>query len=179
MYGQRFESNPLLAKRHFPLELPIQNAKVGSRTRITRAWISYATFAPLSYVVIRAHHFFTNISSIVSISSFAVRALNFFCTIIITDFSEKVKIRRYEIFKEREDAAVWYFTHYRTRIASARSDLYPGHRFRRSLVEDVGLEPRLRIPNAVCYHYTTSSMLVLCTGLEPIFYPWEGYFLTC
>ena len=39
------------------------------------------------------------------------------------------------------------------------------------LVEDVGLEPRLRIPNAVCYHYTTSSMLVLCTGLEPIFYP--------
>ena len=46
--------------------------------------------------------FYTNISSLVSISSFAVRALNFFCTIIITDFSEKVKIRRYEIFKERK-----------------------------------------------------------------------------
>ena len=35
------------------------------------------------------------------------------------------------------------------------------------LVEDVGLEPRLRIPNAVCYHYTTSSMLVVDRGLEP------------
>ena len=46
--------------------------------------------------------FYTNISSLVSISKIAVRALNFFCTIIITEFSEEVKIRKYEIFKERK-----------------------------------------------------------------------------
>ena len=36
------------------------------------------------------------------------------------------------------------------------------------MVEDVGFEPRFKLPKLACYHYTTSSILVPGTGLEPI-----------
>ena len=94
--------------------------------------------------------FYTNISSIVSISKFAVRALNF-STYIISKFHRKVKIKSVKFSKKGKVLSV--------QDAKRLSALL--------LVEDVGLEPRLRIPNAVCYHYTTSSMLVVDRGLEP------------
>ena len=36
------------------------------------------------------------------------------------------------------------------------------------MVEDVGFEPRFKLPKLACYHYTTSSMMVPGTGFEPI-----------
>lgn len=57
---------------------------------------------------------------------------------IIPQFCLFVKIREYV---EKEGTAAWYFTHYRTRIAAARSGLYTGHRYRRSLVGVTGIEP--------------------------------------
>ena len=35
------------------------------------------------------------------------------------------------------------------------------------MVEDVGFEPRFKLPKLACYHYTTSSILVLTAGFEP------------
>ena len=68
---------------------------------VSGAWARYASVAPpLRYK--SEHIIFYYISSLISISKIAVRALNFFCTIIITEISEKVKIRKYEIFKERK-----------------------------------------------------------------------------
>ena len=46
------------------------------------------------------------------------------------------------------------------------------------MVEDVGFEPRFKLPKLACYHYTTSSILVPGTGLEPISSDYQSLVLT-
>ena len=64
---------------------------------------------------------------------------------------------------------------YRTRIAPARSGLYPGHRFRRSLVLDRGLEPAIlcvrgRPPNHLEESSIIRAHLLTEMGVEPIIF---------
>ena len=37
-----------------------------------------------------------------------------------------------------------------------------------SMIENVGIGPRLCVPGAACYHYTTFSVVTTPTGLEPV-----------